>query len=124
MRRVDVTDLLGPGYRRGIRDCFAVACTALGRAGVEVDPDRAEEELLRWVVSEGSPWEKVGSEPCHARVLGDVLFLSSEDAPCGVAVLVDEQTRAAITATPERGVFLLPLRMVKDCAGVYRWRPA
>lgn len=122
MRSVDVRDLLGRPYRRGVFDCSTVARIVLQRAGIAPAFPKGEDALYAWIGGESSPWRRLGASVDDATRLGDVVLTESPNAPAGVWTLQDAAwPRVFATALPERGFTLAKARAIVGVRAVYRW---
>lgn len=123
MMNVDVHELLGTPYRcegtnprDGGVDCLFASRFALERIFPDLEADEfpvtpSEEFVMRLRIRQGrTRWQKVGESAAAATKLGDVIQGRKPDGGAYVAVVVDQVKRMAISAMPERGVFLQPLK--------------
>lgn len=124
-----------PGQERGhvcvVREQFAAMIGKPYRVGAtgpaEYDCAGAVLAALRTMGVDGaslhsSGWKHLGSAPTSARKRGDVLLTDSPDGRQGVAVLVSVDPREFLTATPDRGVCVIPARaLAGSTVAAYRW---
>jgi hypothetical protein len=132
---VDVSSLLGTPYlyggtnpREGV-DCRFATRAALDLIFEDLEghefPTSAEEEgaMLTRVRAGETRWHIVGRSAAAATKIGDVLQGRKRDGGAYCAVLVDQLTPLAITATPEHGVHLRRLRSLPGVELVLRRGP-
>jgi hypothetical protein len=128
---VDVTDLLDIPYAaRGTDPATGVDCAYAVRRFLErrfpdFDPhelplDPEEETAAIAAAREGrSRWSRIGTSIFAATQSGDVI-LSEHAGVIGISALVDSARREVITATPQFGVHLLPIRRIVGVTDVLR----
>src|SRR3954464_9164867 len=130
--KVDVSNLLGiPYLLGGVNPREGVDCRWTARAALElIFPDLEshefplsadEEEVMLTRIRAGETnWIKVGESAAAARKIGDVLHGRGEEGQSFVAVVVDQVTPLAITATKDRRVHVRTLRNYPGIDAVFR----
>jgi hypothetical protein len=128
----DFTDLIGLRYRFGGTDprdgvdCLWTARRALERIfpdfrAEELPVTQSEQAARLALARQGiESWTRVGENVFGATRVGDLLVGERGNGGLFVAVLVDVEKRDAITATPENGVLVMPLRRLLGVRDVLR----
>jgi hypothetical protein len=130
--KVDVSHLLGIPYELGgTNPREGVDCRWTARAALELIfedleshefPISADEEeiMLTRIRARETHWVKIGESAAAARKIGDVLHGRGEEGQSFVAVVVDQVTPLAITATKNRKVHVRTLRNYPGIEAVFR----
>jgi hypothetical protein len=111
----EFASIIGKPYRVGATgpseyDCAGAVLAALSTMGVD------------GASLHSSGWKYLGSASTAARKRGDVLLADGPDNHQSVAVLVSVSPREFLTATPSRGVCVVPARaLAGSTVAVYRW---
>lgn len=85
---------------------------------------QAEATLAAWAAA--SPWETLDPSVAAQPEVGDVFLLDGSDtSPAGLAVVVCDRQRLAVTSMPGRGVVALRVSALRPILqAVYRWGAA
>lgn len=127
------TDIIGLRYQfRGTDPATGVDCLWASRRALErIFPDLEAHEvpvshedqaaaLARARQGIEPRWTRVGGNAFAARELGDLVISQRDDGSAGASVLIDVDRREVITAMPELGVIVQPIRKITRISDVFR----
>jgi len=129
---LDFTDIIGLHYAAGGTDpATGVDCLWAARRGLErifpdLRPDElpilAEEQAARLALARQGmdSWVRIGESVFAATRVGDILVGEHANGGLSIGVLVNVERREILTAVPDVGVVLQPVRRFVIVRDVFR----